>query len=88
MQRLKIGSAWGVGCATETCSLEDDTVVTCSYRSWTWGQGCHGLPLFLLRGFAWLCEVSDLLFRDITPEDYEILLRLDDTVSRPSEETG
>lgn len=28
MQRLKIGSAWGVGCATETCSLEDDTVVT------------------------------------------------------------
>lgn len=29
-------------------------------------------------------EVSDLLFRDITPEDYEILLRLDDTVSRPT----
>lgn len=29
-------------------------------------------------------EVSDLLFRDITPEDYEILLRLDETVSRPT----
>lgn len=29
-------------------------------------------------------EVSDLLFREITPEDYETLLRLDETVSKPT----
>lgn len=29
-------------------------------------------------------EVFDLLFRDITPEDYETLLRLDESVSRPT----
>lgn len=29
-------------------------------------------------------EVCDLLFRDITPDDYETLLRLDDTVARPT----
>jgi len=29
-------------------------------------------------------EVSDLLFRDITPEDYELLLQLDEKVKRPS----
>jgi hypothetical protein len=28
-------------------------------------------------------EVSDLLSRDITPEDYELLLRLDATVAKP-----
>ena len=28
------------------------------------------------------CQVFDLLFRDITPEDYETLLRLDESVSR------
>lgn len=28
-------------------------------------------------------EVFDLLFREITPDDYETLLRLDETVSRP-----
>ena len=29
-----------------------------------------------------VCQVFDLLFRDITPEDYETLLRLDESVSR------
>jgi hypothetical protein len=29
-------------------------------------------------------DFSDLLFRDITPEDYELLLRLDDTLERPT----
>lgn len=29
-------------------------------------------------------EVCDLLFRDITPEDYETLLRLDETVAKPT----
>mmetsp|Transcript_33863 Transcript_33863/g.59710 ORF Transcript_33863/g.59710 Transcript_33863/m.59710 type:complete len:274 (+) Transcript_33863:47-868(+) len=29
-------------------------------------------------------EVSDLLFRDITPDDYEMLLQLDESVPRPT----
>jgi len=29
-------------------------------------------------------EVSELLFRDITPEDYELLLRLDEKVKKPA----
>jgi len=29
-------------------------------------------------------EVFDLLFREITPEDYDMLLRLDETVPRPT----
>jgi hypothetical protein len=29
-------------------------------------------------------EFHDLLFREITPEDYEMLLRLDATVAKPS----
>lgn len=29
-------------------------------------------------------EVFDLLFREITPEDYDMLLRLDEKVSRPT----
>lgn len=29
-------------------------------------------------------QISDLLFREITPEDYELLLRLDETVARPT----
>lgn len=29
-------------------------------------------------------EVADLLYREITPNDYETLLRLDDTVARPT----
>lgn len=29
-------------------------------------------------------EVSDLLFRDITPDDYEMLLQLDENVPRPT----
>jgi hypothetical protein len=30
----------------------------------------------------------DLLFREITPDDYETLLRLDDTVARPTASTA
>ncbi|CAE7393484.1 RIE1 [Symbiodinium natans] len=33
-------------------------------------------------------EVFDLLFRDITPDDYETLLRLDESVSRPTASTS
>merc|ERR1719359_373024 len=29
-------------------------------------------------------DYSDILFRDITPDDYELLLRLDETVERPT----
>lgn len=46
-----------------------------------YGRGPSGerLPCGLLAS-----EVCDLLFRDITPDDYETLLRLDETVSRPT----
>jgi len=43
-------------------------------------QEAH-LPCGLLSGDF---EVSELLFRDITPDDYELLLRLDETVERPT----
>lgn len=33
-------------------------------------------------------EVEDLLFRDLTPEDYETLLRLDETVAKPTANTS
>ncbi|CAK0882241.1 unnamed protein product [Prorocentrum cordatum] len=33
-------------------------------------------------------EVADLLYREITPNDYETLLRLDDTIARPTVSAG
>jgi len=57
------------------------------------GRGFHGnrnlQGLNLERDSRLACglssaEVFDLLFRDITPDDYETLLRLDESVSRPT----
>lgn len=48
-------------------------------RSGGYSEFCVSLPCGLTTG-----EVSDLLSRDITPEDYDLLLRLDKEVPKPT----